>query len=94
MQAVGTTLQKHNRGFGQSSMKSNVLLVKIKYKYETVWKREEKEMFQEIISQMKTSADLLRHTQTKSKSITVSGHIMVIKCLIHQFINCLMNLVI
>lgn len=51
-------------------------------------------MFQEIISQMKTSADLLRHTQTKSKSITVRGHIMVIKCLIHQFINCLMNLII
>lgn len=51
-------------------------------------------MFQEIISQMKTSADLLRYTQTKSKSITVRGHIMVIKCLIHQFINCLMNLII
>lgn len=69
MQVVGTTLQKHNRGFVQSSLKSYVLLVKIKYKYETVWKREEEEMFQEIISQMKTSADLLRHTKPGPKAL-------------------------
>lgn len=32
-------------------------------------KREEEEMFQEIISQMKTSADLLRHTKPGPKAL-------------------------